>query len=145
MALCPICRENETSGKCRVCDSPICREKMQKIWHEGALTIPDGYLTTAGFAKKLNISVQAVEKNCRAGKYIGAFQDPQSGRWYIPIDTTKSIPISPAKVRRKKRPLKVTDEEWVQIVERAALTKYSVNDYIIRVALGKPTERSDIK
>jgi len=33
----------------------------------------------------------------------------------------------------------------VQIVERAALTKYSVNDYIIRVALGKPTERSDIK
>jgi len=64
MALCPICRERETSGRNRVCDSPICREEMQKMWHEGSLTIPDGYLTTAELAKKLNISVQAVGKDC---------------------------------------------------------------------------------
>lgn len=110
MAICPICRENETTGNCRVCNSPICREKMQRMWHEGSLTVPEGCLTASQFAKKMNISTQVVNKNCRNGKYAGAYQELQFGRWYIPVDLTKTI--SPSKIRRKKRPLTATDKEW---------------------------------
>lgn len=133
--ICPICRERSTSGRNRVCDSPVCREEMRRTWNETSIAIPAGYLEANLYAKKLGISRQAVTKNCRAGKYPGAFQDPQSGRWYVPqLETVEHVETAP---RRKLRPLKATDDEWEKIVELAAMTKYNVNEYIIRMALGK--------
>ncbi len=136
--ICPICKTNPVSGRNRICDSISCRKEMQKTWYEGNITIPDGYLTAAEYAKKKGISIQAVTKNCRAGKFLDAFQDPRSGRWYVPGPefTGENIEIVAA-ARRKKRPFSATDKEWEKIIEKVALTKYTVNEYIIRCALGK--------
>jgi hypothetical protein len=137
--ICPFCGRPAT-GQNRVCDSPICRDELRKSWAEGAIIVPDGFVTVTEYAKMKNISVQAVGKNCRQGKYSGAFQDKQSGRWYIPEETVKTVHIPRQAVDRKKekrRPFKCTDEEWKSIVELAAKTKYSVNEYIIRKALEK--------
>ncbi|MBA1335863.1 MAG: hypothetical protein HPY66_1681 [Firmicutes bacterium] len=136
MAICPICGR-ETRGKNRICDSPICRKELQNSWYESSIAIPEGYLSVTEFAKKRNISVQAVAKNCRAGKYPGAVQEPQSGRWYIPEDLEGTIPLAEFVRRTARMKIKATDKEWQKIVERAAATKYSVNEYLIRLGLGK--------
>jgi hypothetical protein len=145
MGKCAFCG-GETKGRRRVCSSLECIEQMKQSWHESSIAIPEGYLTATEFAKKHGLTTQAVSKRCRAGKYPGVFQDPQSGRWYIPEDAkligkdtvgTKIKHNPPGISRRKKRPLKATDKEWEQIVNLATQTKYSVNEYILRKALGK--------
>ena len=75
MRICPICGKNPLKGRQRVCDSVICREEMRKSWYEEKIVAPEGYLRASEFAKKYGITPQAVTKNCRAGKYPGAFQD----------------------------------------------------------------------
>ena len=89
------------------------------------------------YAKLKGISRQLVTRNCRDEKYPDAFQDPISGRWYVPKDSAKITGFVEKAERRRTRPLKATDSEWKKIVEAAALTKYSVNEYLIRLALGK--------
>jgi len=144
MPLCPFCGR-PTIGRNRVCDNLDCRKQMQTSWFENNIAIPEGFLTSTEFAKAKGISVQAVAKNCRKGSYVGAFQDAQSGRWYIPADIP-DLPKGGVRIgagrptvvdRRKNRPLKATDAEWKRIVETAALTKHSVNDFVVRCALGK--------
>lgn len=110
---------------------------MQESWHHTSLTAPDGFIEAVQFAKMKGISRQAVTKNCRNGKYPGAFQDPVSGRWYIPKDGVKITDFVEKAERRRTRPFKATDTEWEKIVEAAASTKYSVNEFIIRKALDK--------
>jgi hypothetical protein len=137
MKICPICKKNTVSGRNRVCDSPICREEMRKEWHDTSLAVPEGFLEANEYAKKKGISRQAVTKNCRTGKYQDAFQDPKSGRWYVPIDGTKIAGFVEAADRRRTRPLKATDDEWKKIVEAAAMTKCSVNEFILKKAMDK--------
>lgn len=132
--ICPFC-DRPTSGRNRICDSPICRQELRKSWNESTISVPEGYVEANVFAKIKNITRQAVTQNCRKGKYPGAFQDQQSGRWYIPRDNT--VDIKHKVERRTKRPFKATEKEWNQIIEKAALTKYSVNEYILRKALDK--------
>ena len=110
---------------------------MRKSWSEKAIAAPEGFLTAAEYAKLKDVSTQAVAKSCRAGKHPGAFQDQQSGRWYVPVSEEAKQSFIEAAPRRKNRPLKATDKEWQEIVEMAATTKYSVNEYIIRKALNK--------
>lgn len=133
MRLCSICGKNPVKGRQRVCDSPICREEMRKAWHEEKIVVPEGYLTVKEFATKIGLTVQAVSKNCRRGKYPGAFQDQKSGRWYIPEDI--KVPVKTRISRRKKRIIYVTDEEWDKITELASQTKYSTSEFLIRKAL----------
>lgn len=118
-----------------MCDSVICQEEMRKAWHEEKIVIPDDYLTASQFAKKYGLTPQGVSKNCRAGKYPGAFQDEKSGRWYIPKDT--SVPFRDGLSRRKKRTIFATDKEWDKICELAAKTKYNTSEFLIRKALDK--------
>lgn len=75
-----------TPGRRRVCNSFDCISKMKESWLTSRIVVPEGFLTATRFAKKAGISVQAVAKNCRRGKYAGSFQDEKSGRWYIPED-----------------------------------------------------------
>ena len=110
---------------------------MRKAWANASLTAPEGFLEAVEYAKIKGISRQAVTKNCRAGKYPDAFQDPISGRWYVPKDSAKITGFVEKAERRRTRPLKATDSEWKKIIEAAALTKYSVNEYLIRLALGE--------
>jgi len=135
MRICPICGKNPLKGRQRVCDSVICQEEMRKAWHEEKIVIPDDYLTASQFAKKYGLTPQGVSKNCRAGKYPGAFQDERSGRWYIPKDT--SVPFRDGLSRRKKRTIFATDKEWDKICELAAKTKYNTSEFLIRKALDK--------
>ena len=100
-------------------------------------------MASADYARRKKVTVQAVNKKCRTGAIIGAYQEPQSGRWYIPIDT-KNIP-SPNAARRTRRPLKTTNAEWRKIVEAAAQTEHSVNEYIIRITTGKPIKYIDFE
>lgn len=86
MGKCAFCGA-PTTGRNRTCGSIECFRKQQEGWFEGQILVPEGYLTATQFAKRKGISVQAVSKNCRNGKYEGAFQDPQSGRWYVPADS----------------------------------------------------------
>jgi hypothetical protein len=139
---CPFCG-GETSGKNRICDSPICRQKLRRSWNEEAIAVPEGFMASADYARRKKVTVQAVNKKCRTGAIIGAYQEPQSGRWYIPIDT-KNIP-SPNAARRTRRPLKTTNAEWRKIVEAAAQTEHSVNEYIIRITTGKPIKYIDFE
>ena len=139
---CPFCG-GKTSGKNRICDSPICRERLRKSWGEESIITPEGFMTARDLARKKGVSVQAVAKKCRAGKIPGAFQDEQSGRWFIPADP-KNIPF-PNAARRKKRIFKATDGEWGEIVTQAARTKHDVNEYILRILLGKPIKYIDFK
>jgi hypothetical protein len=83
MSVCPFCHK-ETTGKNRVCDSLDCRKKMYDSWFDGKIQVPKEYLTVTQYAKEKGITVQAVAKNCRNGKYLNAYQNQQSGRWYIP-------------------------------------------------------------
>jgi len=135
MKLCAICGKNLVYGRNRICDSPICREEMKKSWYNEKIVIPDGYLTSSLFAKRKGLTPQVVTKGCRAGKYLGAFQDEKSGRWYVPENA--KIPFKEGLSRRKKRPFYATDEEWNRITEMAASTKYSTSEFIIRNVLGK--------
>lgn len=138
MNTCAFCG-GETSGRRRICDRLECIEKMKRSWYEESIAIPDGYLTVSEFAKKNQITTQAVSKNCRAGKYPGAFQDEQSGRWYVPKEISFAKHNPPKLIRRKKRlGLKATDKEWNRIVELAAQSKYSsINEFILKKALEK--------
>ncbi|MDD4422315.1 MAG: hypothetical protein PHD46_04695 [Eubacteriales bacterium] len=98
------------------------------------------YLTIAEFAVKKEISPQAVNKNCRNGKYKGAYQD-ESGRWHIPesalqIKTKQGRPKSKKEIRTN-RPLKATDSEWRKITENATTAKTSINNHIVKSAVKK--------
>ncbi len=95
------------------------------------------YLTIAEFATQKGITPQAVNKNCRAGKYDGAYQD-KSGRWHIPKSALriekKQIKRKTKKEIRTNRPLKATDSEWQKIIKNASVAKTSVNNYIVQTA-----------
>lgn len=96
------------------------------------------YITIAEFAAIKKISTQAVNKNCRNGKYEGAYQD-DSGRWHIPrlaLQTeNKQVRRKVKKEIRTNRPLKATDSEWRQIVENATAAQTSTNNYVVHAAI----------
>ncbi|EGO63524.1 plasmid mobilization protein [Acetonema longum] len=143
MSNCPFCGR-PTIGRARICESTECAKRQQDSWFDGQISVPDGFLTAADFAKERGISRQMVTRNCTNGKYPGAFQDPQSGRWYIPDDAASSGKVGrpPVLDRRKARqPIKATDAEWKGIVEKAAVTGLPVNEYMIRKALDKPINK----
>ena len=135
MRICPICGKNQLKGRQRVCDSVICREEMRKSWYEEKIVAPEGYLRASEFAKKYGITPQAVTKNCRAGKYPGAFQDPKSGWWFVP--ESANVPIRQGISRRKKRIIYATDEEWEKIAEAAVRAGYKTSEFLIKKALDK--------
>jgi hypothetical protein len=141
MPYCAFCGQ-PTQGKNRVCDDADCRKHFRSSTREGAIVTPDGYLTTAQFAKRRNISVQIVARHCRQGKYRGAIQDPLSGRWFVPEETRhdRALAQPHAIERRTRRRFTASDREWNKIVELAARTKYTVTEYILRKALNKPCE-----
>ena len=99
------------------------------------------YISISEFAARAGLSVQIVNRYCKQKKYQGAYQD-KSRRWHIPV---KCLPTEvvhdrgngrpPVKDVRRNRSIAVNDAEWKEITERAALTAYSVNEYIIRKAL----------
>ncbi len=97
------------------------------------------YLTISQFAKIKGVTKQAVHKQCKAGKYVGAYQD-ESGRWRIPeeaLTQSKQTRRKPDGEVRKQRPLKATDGEWEQIKANAIKKNTSTNNYIVESAKGK--------
>ncbi len=136
MGICSFCGAL-TNGKNRACDDPDCQKKLRDNWRTGiTITVPDGYMTATQFAKWAGISPQMAVRNAKAGKYPDAFQDPRSGRWYIPNPTTIAPKERPKAVdRRKLRQFSATDREWKAIIEKAAMSKHSVNEYILRKVL----------
>lgn len=137
MKSCVFCGKPATPTS-RICDSTECAKRQYDSWMEESIVVPDGFVTATEFAKVKGISVQAVAKNCRNGKYEGAFQDPQSGRWYIPIVSNVRFYAGAMVIRRKERHrLKATEEEWNKIVENAAKNKLSVNDFLLKRGLEK--------
>jgi hypothetical protein len=136
MGICAFCGA-PTDGKNRACDDPDCQKKLRDNWRTGIMIkIPDGYISVAQFAKRYGGSVQGIVKRIKAGKFEGAFQDPRSGRWYIPDPRAGAVKQPPsAAERRTPRKFSATDREWTKIIEKAALTKHSVSEYILRKAL----------
>jgi len=142
--MCCICHKNPAVSRSSTCASLDCIEAMRRSWTEERLLRPDGFITATEYARAYGVTVQWAVKLCKAGKLPGSFQDEKSGRWYIPADDKKDAVILPSNVEhRKMRRIFATDKEWRKICELAARTKYSVNEYILRVALGKPVAKED--